>query len=193
MQDDYIMFDIGANIGATSLYSAQNKHIKHIYAFEPFKQTFEQAQANLDRNPDLSHKISIFQYGLGATEQRLNIQYNPELPGSMSTTHDRFAANEGTIVETVHIQNATEILAPLVDQHLEKIFIKIDCEGAENDILLNLNDSGVLKKVDALVLEWHFEYPNILIELLKKNGFVVFVNHTVINELGMIRAVRQKS
>ncbi|MDR2839810.1 MAG: hypothetical protein LBV75_00880, partial [Paludibacter sp.] len=60
----YVVFDIGLNIAVTSLYLSQQKNIVKIYGFEPFKETFLQAEQNLLLNPELATKIQIFNFGL---------------------------------------------------------------------------------------------------------------------------------
>lgn len=186
--DNYVMFDIGLNIGMTSLYKAEDKHIKKIYAFEPFKPTFELAVKNLKNNPQLSEKISIFNFGLGNGDKFLEINYNSERPGAMSSVRNVF--ENCSDVEKIEIKKASDVLKPLFDQHKEKIFMKIDCEGAEKEIIPDLNSSGLLKRADVVIMEWHFEDPSYLVSILRENGFVVFCNHVKFNELGMIRAVR---
>ncbi len=55
-----ILIDIGMNRAAVSLLFATNENIKKIYAYEPFKPTFEVAKGNLELNPQLSEKINAF-------------------------------------------------------------------------------------------------------------------------------------
>ena len=90
VNEPYIMIDIGFNIGITSLYFARNENIKQIYGFEPFRPTYEQGLKNLELNPELARKIKLFDFGLGSSDKILEIDYNPDLPGSMSTVSDRF-------------------------------------------------------------------------------------------------------
>ena len=185
----YVMFDIGLNLGITSLQKAQENACVKIYGFEPFVPTFKLAQRNLELNPSLAQKIKIFNYGLGAEDKKLNINYNAALPGSMSTVKNIFEDKQD--VETVEIKQASKILKRLFAQHSEDIFLKIDCEGAEKEILPEIDKAGLLKKVKVIIMEWHYENPQWIIELLSKNNFVVFCNHTAINELGMIRAYKK--
>ena len=52
-----ILIDIGMNRAAASLLFATNENIEKIYAYEPFKPTFEMAKKNLNLNPEFSKKI----------------------------------------------------------------------------------------------------------------------------------------
>lgn len=189
INEDYVMFDIGFNLGMTSLHKAQDKRCVKIYAFEPFMPTFKLAQHNMDLNKDLAQKITAFDYGLGDKDETIDINYNPERPGAMSSVKNLF--NDCATIEKIHIKNTSNVLGPLFSKHKEKIFLKIDCEGAEKQILPDLDASGLIKKVDVIVMEWHFEEPGWIVDLLCRNGFVVFRLNVVPNELGMIRAYRK--
>ena len=82
-----VLIDIGMNRAAASLLFATNENIKKIYAYEPFKPTFELAKRNLELNPQLSPKINAFNFGLGKTEITLEFPYAANATGGMSTTH----------------------------------------------------------------------------------------------------------
>ena len=189
MNEEYVMFDIGFNLGMTSLHKAQDKNCVKIYAFEPFVPTFELAQRNMDLNKELSKKITAFNYGLGDKDEIIEINYNPSRPGAMSSVKNVF--KDSAYVEKIRIRKTSDVLAPLFEKCKEKIFLKIDCEGAEKQILPELENSGLIKRVDVIIMEWHFEEPSWIVDLLIRNGFVVFRLNTIANELGMIRAYRK--
>jgi FkbM family methyltransferase len=185
-KNKFIVYDIGFNIGCAALYFSLCDHIKHIYAFEPFLPTWRQGMANLAANEKLAAKITPFNFGLGGRDEILFRDYNAYASGSMSSVINRFEAKGR--VEKIVIKKATDVLRPLFASHSEHIFLKIDCEGAERDIVQNLAHEGLLADVSALVMEWHFTHPKDIVELLKENNFFVFFNHTVPDKLGMIHA-----
>lgn len=186
--EPYTMIDIGFNLGMSSLWAAQNKNIKEIYGFEPFEPTRLLAQNNLEHNTELAKKIKLFPFGLGAKNEEIKINYEPNSPGAMSSVKNRF--EDAKAIETIQIKNAAETLQPIFNKTRTKIFMKIDCEGAEFEILPDLDNSGLLKKINVIIMEWHFQDPKPLIEILEKNGFCVFCNNFQKNEIGMIRAVK---
>lgn len=190
MNEKYVMFDIGFNLGMTSLHKAQEKNCVKIYAFEPFVPTYKLAMHNMELNKKLAKKITAFNYGLGDKDETIDVNYNHDRPGAMSSVKNVFS--ECDDVEQIHIKNASKILGPLFAKHKENIFLKIDCEGAEKQILPDLEKSGLIKKVDVIVMEWHFEEPTELVDLLLRNNFIVFRLNSIPYELGMIRAYRRK-
>lgn len=189
-KNKYVMIDVGLNIGLTTLSMARRDNIVKIYGYEPFSSTFEQARRNLNRNPALSKKIKIFKFGLGCENKAIDINYNPELPGAMSSVKDKFENVQN--IEKIEIKRASEALKDILLQKKEFIFMKIDCEGAEGEILDDLNEGNLLKKIDLIVMEWHFKSPDNLIKILNDNNFIVFDEVVVKNELGLIRAVNYK-
>jgi FkbM family methyltransferase len=187
-EDKYIVFDIGSNIGTTALYLAGQKNITHIYGFEPFGDTFTQAEYNIKQNPKLSDKISICNFGLSNKNEIVSVHYNKEMSGSMSTVGDKFPDAKQLV--TVELKKASEILAPIIENHSEKIMLKIDCEGAEHRIIPELAVAGLLQKIDIIIMEWHYTNPALLLKILHKERFVTFCNHEIINFQGIIRAVK---
>lgn len=186
--DNYVVIDIGLNIGLTTLFLANKKNVTKVYGYEPFALTFMQARKNINANSHLKHKIEIFDFGIGNKNEKVNINYNPDLPGSMSSVKNRFE-NIGT-VETISLRKASGIIGDIVKKHEEKIYLKMDCEGAEGDIIEDLYRHHILESVDLVVLEYHFGYPHDILKTLQDSEFLCFIEEAVPNSIGMIRAVR---
>lgn len=189
---DFYMIDIGMNYAITSLCMAQKNNCKAIYAFEPFASTYQVAQRNIEANPELKSKFSIHNFGFGATEEELTLKYNPSLAACMSTVRPAYTEEcYGNIQSAViKVKKASDILPPLIKNHKEQLFLKIDCEGAEYDILPDLSASGILNHTSIAILEWHFEKPDKLIKIFQDNGFICFVDSQNLDMTqGMIKAV----
>src|SRR5947209_5685759 len=65
-----IILDIGSNIGASILYFHRQFPDAKIFGFEPHPDTFRILQQNVAHLPD----VTIFNYGLGATPQRIAVR-----------------------------------------------------------------------------------------------------------------------
>lgn len=60
----------------------------------------------------------------------------------------------------------------LINEHsMENIYLKIDCEGCEFELIKNLPDD-IYAKIDFIIMEFHSE-PSIIIQRLNKLGFKV--------------------
>ena len=66
-QESFVVFDIGMNIGISSLFFGLKNNVDKIYSFEPVVPTYDQALHNLDLNPSYSNKIDAFNFGLGGS------------------------------------------------------------------------------------------------------------------------------
>ena len=188
---NYIMIDIGLNIGLTSLLMARKKNILKIYGYEPFIPTFEQARINLKNNPQLAKKMRIYPFGLGENDRKVQINYNSKLPGAMSSVENKFP--ECNQIETIIIKKSSTIISEVMDGQIEDIFLKIDCEGAEFEIIRDLDKSGILNKIRLIILEWHEKNPGELIKILKSNNFIVIPSERIKGKLGYLRAVNINS
>ena len=187
-----VLIDIGMNRAAASLLFAANKNIKKIYAYEPFKPTFELAKRNLELNPQLSPKINAFNFGLGKTEMTLELPYMANATGGMSTTYDVCKGAKNVKKEMVDLKDAAEVLTPILEENKDKhIIVKCDCEGAEFEIFKRLNEKDIVSRIDVVMMEFHFEKPDRLINILAENGFAVQVKAgSSKSQTGYIYAVR---
>ncbi len=52
-----------------------------------------------------------------------------------------------------------------------QVIAKIDCEGAEYAIIAALRSGGLLRQVDAFLIEWHQHGPGELEQTLTSAGF----------------------
>jgi FkbM family methyltransferase len=130
------------------------------------------AQRNLSLNPHLTQKIHVFNVGLGGADATLELPYMDTATGGMSTTHDVCGGGKNIKTETVVIKDAAkEIIAILEENKNKYIIIKCDCEGAEFEIFERLNEAHIVSRIDVVIMEYHFENPDRLINILTDNGF----------------------
>jgi len=189
-----ILIDIGMNRAAASLLFASNKQIKKVYSYEPFKPTFEFAKRNLELNPELSRKINAFNCGLGKEEKTLELPYIINATGGMSTTHEVFRDHQNIDKETVFVKDAAKTLLPILEENKDKhVIVKCDCEGAEFEIFERLSEEDLIGKIDVVLMEYHFEIPDRLVEILTENTFAVQTKKgSSKSKTGYIYAVRME-
>jgi len=99
---DAVLIDIGLNRSIASLYFATYPNIIKIYAFEPFKPTFELAKKNLELNPQLSKKINAFNFGLGRDNAINTSRLSQSRPMSF-TSNSFLAGNTNRFLENTTI------------------------------------------------------------------------------------------
>jgi FkbM family methyltransferase len=164
LKEDSVCIDAGANIGILSMYMSLTTK-NSIYAFEPADTAFE----CLVRNKPQGTKV--FKAALG---KKIGLE--------------KFVipSQDDTMCTSIHNKTGIENFAPVLSlDHLfetglfEKIdFLKIDCEGAEKEILEGLSDTN-LGKVRKIALEFHKQYlseefSEELIIRMTRNNFKVF-------------------
>ncbi len=186
INDDYrfhtnsksIVIDIGANIGISSMYFSKCNHIHKIYAFEPVERTFNHAKYNLELNNKI-HKVEwIRNIGLGKDNRKESFLFNKNTKGNTGirgVLSDSYANDANAERVEVQICDASlEIREILSKIDNEKVILKMDCEGAEYEILENIFNTKIIKQIDVILLEWHDKGSQIIEDILLKSGFDFF-------------------
>jgi FkbM family methyltransferase len=184
-----IVIDIGAHIGYFSIYSSQKAKNGKIFAFEPYNESYEM----LIKNLRINHINNVIVQNLGVTKKSgmdsLYLRKNYAIGNSM---YKNTKSDSKIDIKTISLQDIIK------NNNIQKIdFLKLDCEGTEYEILLNL-DHLILQKIDKIVAEMHPNIENFKIrdvkEFLISNGFDVRIIHPLNNiseELVMLYAKNQ--
>ena len=92
----------------------------------------------------------------------------------MSTTHNVCKGGKNIKTETVIIKDAAKVIAPILNENKDKhVIVKCDCEGGEFEIFERLDEEGLIKSIDIILMEYHFRSPDGLVSILTRNGFAV--------------------
>jgi len=171
IKKDDIVIDIGAHIGYFTIYAAKNAYQGTVYSIEPYKESFEILKKNLKLN-DLENVKPLHAAISRVTEQvTLYIDKNNQIGNSI------FRIDKTTESEKVDSFSLGDFVK---NNRIEKInFLKIDCEGAEFEILLNM-DKELLKNIHRISVEVH-ENSNTnsmdeLVDLMNRNNFKVKIS-----------------
>jgi len=144
IKDDYIIFDIGANVGYYSLMAAKRAGNGKIYAFEPVSSTYEKLLKNIELNKFHNIQLQNLAVSNHAGYVDIYVADNKNTGTSSITKHMHYNGNMET-VKTVCIDDF------FVEQAISKIdLIKIDVEGAEMLVLEGMNK--ILTQLEPLVL-----------------------------------------
>lgn len=172
--DNFIVTDIGMNVGFASLYFASLPDVSKVYSFEPFLDTYDAACKNFNLNPSIKNKITPFNEGISNFTGHITVP-TLEAGSVMASTNKEFIKDykiDSSKKSTVQIKNITEVIQEIKASHPEqKIYLKIDCEGEEYNIINRLNDSKLIQIISGFIIEWHFKGPDLLVAVLKENGF----------------------
>ncbi|PVX23776.1 MAG: hypothetical protein CW716_11415, partial [Candidatus Bathyarchaeum sp.] len=134
--------DVGAFIADSSIYFA-TKGAKKVLAYEP-SQMYKIAENNVKLN-NLEHIVTLRNQAVAEKAGSIKLDYMPYNPGGSSTTFSHKKATQYD-VEAVPLLTVRDEV-----DHID--LLKLDCEGAEYQIIPEAQRSGTLKHVDQIIME----------------------------------------
>ena len=153
--------DIGANVGDTALYFAEQG--AEVLAYEPDPANYEGLLSNLDLNPNLRPRVHPFPFAAGVDGE---VEFHGGLRGGSSIYE-----TAGTVRRVKSVSLET-ILAGKDRVHL----LKADCKGAEHE----LARQPAIGRFDHIAIEYYWTVPGLppgetpltaLLARLREQGF----------------------
>ena len=168
--DSKCFIDIGANCGVATIILAKQNPLSIIYSFEPDKQLFKILQNNIIKN----NLTNVKTFNMAVSKdgvKELTLCLHPDYSGGNTTYSDvdafkSFFNNRNINSYTVECISLDKFIDANNITEIE--LLKIDCEGAEYDILYN---SVFLKNkcIKNMVGEFHNLKYNTLVEHTGEN------------------------
>jgi FkbM family methyltransferase len=172
--------DVGANVGAATLWFADRAPQATIFAVEPAAMAAESLTRNVRTN-QLEARVRVVSAALAGRTGTVYLQQ------SGSSVFARTSATASATSEPV----PAICLADLLDRfELPEVdLLKLDCEGAEFEVLLSC-DEDVLRRIRFMVGEYHASGRELvtLTRRLEDAGFAIGVSGS--STLGLFSAVR---
>jgi FkbM family methyltransferase len=145
--DESIVIDVGANIGAITLYMAEIAKRGRVLAFEPLPEIIKDLEANIQLNA--YKNVEIHPYALGAKESKAQIYPDVTERGSSSLIDRKTPGHKYKDPVNVKVKKLDDFT-----QDLQRVdLIKIDVESYEAEVL-----KGALKTIEqhkpCLILEY---------------------------------------
>lgn len=180
IKDDDVVIDIGAHVGLFSLFASEYCKKGKIYSFEPIKENYDV----LVNNIDLNEIKNIIPLNLAVSKKNELVKIyldSDESAHSIFSQGDRYVEVNSTTLEKIFVK-----------YEIEKCnIIKMDCEGAEYEIIDSIPDK-YFSKINKMIIEYHFasEKPELYQNLLKKLNAMLFNIKTkkISENIGMIYA-----
>jgi len=157
-----VVFDLGANIGAVTLFWSQERSDTQFHCFEPNPQAAMSLTKNLLVN-GLNDRVKVHHEAIGGKSGQIDIW--SDVPTVLSTVYG----------EAPPAQGGKKVTVPMItlDAAWERAgkppiwMLKIDVEGAEGDILDATSDE-LLAHVNTACVEWHDNIvPGVRIRCIK--------------------------
>jgi FkbM family methyltransferase len=175
-----LIFDVGANVGQYALQTRALGYTGRIVSFEPLALAYQKIATVADRDPNWC----VRNFGLGDTDGDATIHvaknsvFSSMLPALPSLCNfEKTSTFIGEEQITIHK------LDTIFDEHYQpgdKVFLKIDVQGFEQNVLAGALES--LKKISGILLELSFvplyenETPFLeMVTYLAEMGFTLVV------------------
>lgn len=182
-QDTQVVVDAGANIGTFSIYASLN-NVKEIYAIEPFPETFNQLQKNIELN-GLKTKVRLKPIAL-AKESGNRLMDLHEGP---SQSRGLLKKNDGHLGLKVPTLTLADFLKSINKEEID--LLKIDIEGGEHEVFHN-SDDQTLMKIKHIAMEYHpNESKSALFDRLQKANFKLTHDFSISAQSGVAYFSRQ--
>ena len=144
-----VVIDCGANIGISALYFKSLYPHAIVHCFEPYSKAVDYLKRNIAANN--LENVFVYQEAVSALDGEIKLN----IPADANMLNPTvLVAKDSTVFEIVKSVK----LSSFVNSIKENIdLIKLDVEGAEYDIVEDLNNSGILAtgKVRMLIVEYH--------------------------------------
>jgi len=191
---DWIILDIGANLGWTALFYAKIARKGLVIAIEPNPYALSILKANCSLNR--VNNLKIIEVALSDKKSIMNLYLHPKVKTyGIASFYEEHVKNSACTKETSFIQVNTTTLDDLLKElKLKKVdLVKIDTEGAELQILKGSINSLKSKNISKLIIEVHkditstdeilsflkslkFVFETKCIDLVKYNKAILYIN-----------------
>ena len=178
-----VIIDVGAHIGLFTIYASQFCTNGKIYSFEPIVDNYELLLENIKLN-NLDN-VKSFNQAISNSNEPIKLFLNDDESG-----HSMFSqSSKSIIVDSISLQKFFD-----ENQIKHCNFLKLDCEGAEYEIIKNL-PFEYFQKIDKLVIEYHMAdlHPEFLIELkeiLLRQNFKIETKK-LFSDMGFLYAIKK--
>jgi FkbM family methyltransferase len=136
-----VVLDVGANVGQYALLLRSWGYRGRIISFEPLSAQFQQLKAQADRDP----AWEVFNIGLGESEgtATINVAASSVYSSILAATPalHAFDAQSGAVrTETITVRRLDAVL-PEVRGSARNLFLKVDTQGYERQVLAGAGDA----------------------------------------------------
>lgn len=161
---DDIVVDIGAHAGIFTILASYYAKKGKVYSFEPMKENFELLKENIRLNS--ANNVQAINKAVSDKNGKLKFYVSQTKNKGQNSIFKLGESQKEIRIEKISFKDFLKAI-PKID------FLKIDCEGAEYEILFSLSKEE-LKKIKKISMEFHNYGKYIgddLAKFLHNNGF----------------------
>jgi FkbM family methyltransferase len=179
-----VVFDVGANVGQSSIIYLNRFPNSHIYCFEPVNETFRQLQTNLKGN----ERVTCYRFALGSSRKNglMVLQGNSDMFFLLDHSKQPFMI-EGASTEPIEVVTLDEFCHSKKIDHIN--YLKIDTEGGDLEVLKGGEKMLTDQRIDFVEVEagmnpknkWHVPFEE-LKKFLELNQYFLFGIYEQVSE-----------
>lgn len=185
-----VIVDIGAHVGVFTAWAATHYKGLRVVALEPSSRMCAALRENVAASR--LHDVTAVQAACGARAGQATL-YSRGAEGMNSLYKTDNYGSAFRSLETVQVVTLDEVFSRFAIERCA--LLKLDCEGAEYDILFNAA-GGTLARIDRIAMEYHVGLapgcPQALQDFLEGRGFTVRYSPLADEEGGYLHAVRRR-
>ena len=163
-----LILDCGANIGLATIYFKRRFPSSRIIAFEPSPVSFSRLTSNIKHNN--LRDVELRNEALGGRDGPVMLTRRK---GSAEGHAASVAIPEGDGSDSAPVKCTR--LSTVIEQLESVDLVKLDIEGAEYEVLADLDKCGQLGRIASFIIEYHERVASSPVEcalsLLTQNGF----------------------
>jgi FkbM family methyltransferase len=168
-----IVFDIGANNGFFSVYAAEKAVNGKVYAFEPVPYLADKIRKTASLNN--FKNIIVENLAIGKGTDSKHVFYISKEHNGCHSLYERKGQLEKIEVSVTNLEKYCK------DNNVSEIdFLKLDCEGAEYEIITKESVDLIKNKIKIISMEHHDDITghthSEIVEILQNAGFLIKVS-----------------
>ena len=189
VQDGWTVVDIGAGIGDFCIHATYGNPEVKLYAFEPYPGSYALLQRNLSLNG--IENVIAYQKAVWSRTSELQLDLTPGEPLQFNS-QETLPETTGRVTVSVEAVSLEDVISA---EKINKVdLLKMDCEGAEYEILLS-TPASTFEMIERIIMEYHdvdAEHTHlVLIGYLEAQGYrVTCHNNFVHKDIGYLFAQR---
>lgn len=181
-----VVVDIGGHIGTFSIKASL--HSKQVVAYEPDHESAAVLRENVRLNE--RKNVRIIPFGIARKQGRYQIFISEDNP-QCNSMYKVFSEGK-THTQLIKCKNFEDEMLRLKLKNID--LLKVDCEGAEFEILMSLSKK-TYNKINAIIVEYHetheHEYGHKdLFDIFHNNGFKVQTVNKINSSVGLLYATK---
>ncbi len=185
-KENPFIIDAGSNVGIAALYFYKLYPGAEIFCFEPDPNAFEKLKINMAANK--IENVNLMNMAVSNKEGSIDF-FGQIFVDSPDARGNSILSDWGLQRE---VSNTTKVktvkLSSYIDREVD--FLKLDIEGAEQQVLEDLDSENKFSYIKEIALEVHYSSKishvndiNVIIDILKKNQFNVSFVERELDEL----------